>query len=54
MCPSGKKYLSFTGKKYFIQLERLTKLNKNAYEKIKLILIDLYIKLNIGLLYACV
>ena len=43
------KYLGFNTIKYYIKLQRLTKLNKNAYKKIALIfiLIDYYIKLYI-------
>ena len=40
-------YLSFNVIKYYIKLERLMKINKNAYKKITPILIDFYIKLYI-------
>ena len=43
----GHKYLSFKSIKYPIKLEKLTKLNKNAYKKITLIFIDFYTRLYI-------
>ena len=47
---SRHNYLSFNAMKYHMKLKSLTKLNKNAYKKIKFtfILIDFCIKLSTG------
>ena len=50
---SERKYLNFNVIRYYIKLERQTKLKKNAYKKnytrFYFILIDFFIKLYIGL-----